>query len=66
MALMKLKEMSFKGQRVFVEVNDDGHPVVEDGRARMRYRPEQTLYASSSLSGNTGCSGENCGRDQPA
>ena len=35
---MKLKEMRFRGQRVYVEVDDDGAPATEKGRARMRYR----------------------------
>ena len=34
---MVLKEMYFKGRRVFVEVNDSGEFVLDDGRARMRY-----------------------------
>jgi ribonuclease HI len=35
---MSLKEMRFKGQRVFVEVDESGAPLVENGRARMRYK----------------------------
>lgn len=35
-----MKEMYFKGRRVFVEVNDSGEFVLDDGRARMRYRAD--------------------------
>ena len=37
---MVLTEMYFKGRRVFVEVNDSGEFVLDDGRARMRYRAD--------------------------
>lgn len=37
---MVLKEMYFKGRRVFVEVNDSGEFELDDGRARMRYRAD--------------------------
>ena len=35
---MRQKEMLFKGNRVFVEVDEAGNPVVEGGRASMRYK----------------------------
>jgi ribonuclease HI len=37
---MPFKEMSFKGGRVFVEVDEAGELVLEDGRARMKYKLE--------------------------
>jgi ribonuclease HI len=37
---MRLVEMIFKGNRVFVEADDAGNPLVEGGRAAMRYRPD--------------------------
>lgn len=42
---MVMKEMYFKGRRVFVEVDDSGEFVLDDGRARMRYgADEERLY----------------------
>jgi ribonuclease HI len=42
---MANKEMYFKGRRVFVEVNDSGEFVLDDGRARMRYgADDERLY----------------------
>lgn len=42
---MANKEMYFKGRRVFVEVNDSGEFVLDDGRARMRYSADdERLY----------------------
>ena len=35
---MRLVEMIFKGNRVFVEADDAGNPLVEGGRATMRYK----------------------------
>jgi ribonuclease HI len=35
---MAFKEMRFKGRRVFVEVDENGKPRVEAGRATMKYR----------------------------
>lgn len=37
---MPLREMSFRNNRVFVEVDERGELVLEDGRARMRYRAD--------------------------
>ena len=37
---MALKEMNFKGRKVFVEVTEGGELVLENGRAVMRYRPD--------------------------
>ncbi len=37
---MSFKEMKFKGKRVFVEVDETGSAVIEDGRARMKYKLE--------------------------
>lgn len=37
---MPLKEMSFKGGKVYVEVDEAGELVLDDGRAIMRYRPD--------------------------
>ena len=34
---MPFEEMKFKGKRVFVEVDSEGTPLVEKGRARMKY-----------------------------
>jgi ribonuclease HI len=39
---MPLKEMSFKGGKVFVEVDEAGELVLEGGRAIMRYKPDDT------------------------
>ncbi len=42
---MANKEMYFKGRRIFVEVNDSGEFVLDDGRARMRYgADDERLY----------------------
>jgi len=42
---MAMKEMYFKGRRVFIEVNDSGEFVLDDGRARMRYgADDERLY----------------------
>lgn len=42
---MAMKEMYFKGRRVFVEVNDAGEFVLDNGRARMRYgADDERLY----------------------
>ena len=35
---MRLVEMLFKGNRVFVDADDAGNPLVEGGRATMRYK----------------------------
>lgn len=35
---MPYAEMTFKGQKVFVEVDDNGAPVVDGGRAKMKYK----------------------------
>jgi ribonuclease HI len=37
---MLLAEMEFKGRRVFVEIDDGGALVLDGGRARMRYKPD--------------------------
>ncbi|MBW2276290.1 MAG: reverse transcriptase-like protein [Deltaproteobacteria bacterium] len=37
---MPQKEMSFKGGKVFVEVDEAGELVLDDGRAIMRYKPD--------------------------
>lgn len=37
---MPLKEMSFKGGKVYVEVDEQGELVLEGGRAIMRYKPD--------------------------
>jgi ribonuclease HI len=37
---MKLREMFFKGRRVFVEVDDANQIILTEGRARMRYQAE--------------------------
>lgn len=37
---MPFVEMRFKGKRVFVEVDAAGNPLVEGGRARMKYKPD--------------------------
>jgi ribonuclease HI len=43
---MPLKEMSFRGARVFVEVDDQGALVLDGGRARMRYKPgDERVYS---------------------
>ena len=39
---MPLKEMSFKGGRVFVEVDEAGELVLDNGRAIMRYKRDDT------------------------
>ena len=38
---MPFKEMRFKGQRVFVEVDKAGKPLTENGRARIKYDLDQ-------------------------
>jgi ribonuclease HI len=45
---MRLVEMIFKGNRVFVEADDAGNPLVEGGRATMRYKrdAEQVYHPS--------------------
>jgi len=43
---MPLAEMEFKGKRVFVEVDEDGALVLDNGRARMRYgRDDERVYS---------------------
>ena len=37
---MKFEQMYFKGRKVFVAVDDAGEPVLEKGRAQMKYRLE--------------------------
>jgi ribonuclease HI len=37
---MPYEEMEFKGRRVFVEVDEGGALVLDGGRARMRYKPD--------------------------
>jgi ribonuclease HI len=37
---MRLVEMLFKGNRVFVEADDAGNPILAGGRAAMRYKPD--------------------------
>jgi ribonuclease HI len=37
---MRLVEMMFKGVRVFVEADDEGKPIVTEGRAAMHYKKE--------------------------
>jgi len=37
---MRLVEMLFKGNRVFVDADDAGNPLVEGGRATMRYKKD--------------------------
>jgi ribonuclease HI len=37
---MRLVEMLFKGNRVFVEADDAGNPIVAGGRATMRYKED--------------------------
>jgi ribonuclease HI len=45
---MRLVEMLFKGNRVFVEADDDGNPLLEGGRAAMRYRRDaEQVYRPS-------------------
>jgi ribonuclease HI len=45
---MPFKRMKFKGNRVFVEVNNHGELIVVDGRAQMKYRLEDTrVYTPS-------------------
>ncbi|MCK9461321.1 MAG: ribonuclease HI [Proteobacteria bacterium] len=45
---MRLVEMLFRGNRVFVEADAEGKPVVREGRASMRYKPdaEQVYHPS--------------------
>lgn len=43
-----IKEMLFKNQRVFVDVDDKGSPIEKDGRATMRYRlDDERVYHPS-------------------
>jgi ribonuclease HI len=45
---MPLREMYFKDKRVFVEVDDQGALILDNGRARMRYKAEDTrVYGPS-------------------
>ncbi len=45
---MPFKRMKFKGNRVFVEVNNNGELIVVHGRAQMKYRLEDTrVYTPS-------------------
>jgi ribonuclease HI len=37
---MRLVEMRFRGDRVFVEADADGNPILRGGRATMRYKPD--------------------------
>ncbi len=46
---MRVKEMLFKGNKVFVEVDEEGHPIVEAGRAKMKYRPDDDRHYSPSI-----------------
>ncbi len=48
MLAMPFKRMKFKGNRVFVEVDDAGDLVTNEGRARMKYRLEDTQIYSPS------------------
>jgi ribonuclease HI len=42
------KEMLFKNQRVFIDVDDKGSPIEKDGRATMRYRlDDERVYHPS-------------------
>lgn len=53
---MSFKEMIFKGKRVFVEVDEKGALVLDNGRAKMKYRQEDDrLYHPwpANLSSNT-------------
>lgn len=45
---MRLVEMLFRGNRVFVEADAEGKPIVREGRASMRYKPdaEQVYHPS--------------------
>jgi ribonuclease HI len=45
---MRLVEMLFRGNRVFVEADAEGRPIVREGRASMRYKPdaEQVYHPS--------------------
>ncbi len=46
---MSLKKMQFKGKKVYVEVDESGSIHVENGRARMRYKPDDERVYSPSL-----------------
>jgi ribonuclease HI len=48
MRLMPFKRMKFKGNRVFVEMDEDGKLVIVEGRAQMKYRLEDTCIYSPS------------------
>ena len=47
---MSLKEMQFKGKKVYVEVDESGQICAENGRARMRYGPNDERVYGPSLS----------------
>ncbi|MCP4678372.1 MAG: ribonuclease HI [Deltaproteobacteria bacterium] len=50
---MSFKEMQFKGNKVYVEVDESGHICLENGRARMRYKPDAGRVYSPSVSNLT-------------
>jgi ribonuclease HI len=47
---MPFKEMQFKGNRVFIEVDEYGKAVLEKDRARMKYRLEDDRIYSPNIS----------------
>jgi len=44
------KRMRFKGNKVYVQVDDDGHPEARDGKVRICYRHDDTREYSASAS----------------